>query len=273
MPARVLVVEDNPTNLQLMMYLLHAFGHAATAAQDGLSGLEAAQKERFDLILCDVLMPGIDGYEFARRFKEGSGGKPPLVAVTALAMVGDKERLIAGGFDGYVSKPINPETFVAEIEHYLPAALQSQKAQPPVTTSGVPALRKKGPVVLAVDDVQVNLDLVRSSLEPFGYQVLEARDVAEGIEKAQATKPALILCDMHMTGGDGFELLSSVKSSSDLHDVPFFFLSSTAWKTTDQIRGMQLGAAKFILRPIDPQTLRDEVALAISEERGDNTCR
>jgi len=273
MPARVLVVEDNPTNLQLMMYLLGAFGHAATAAQDGLTGLVIAQSQQFDLILCDVLMPGIDGYEFARRFKEGSGAKPPLVAVTALAMVGDRERLMGGGFDGYLSKPINPETFVAEIERYLPAEFQSKNAQPSAPAGDAAPSRSTGPIILAVDDIQVNLDLVRSSLEPFGYQVIEAHDVAEGIEKARSIKPALILCDMHMTGGDGFELLGSVKSSSELHDVPFFFLSSTAWKTTDQIRGMQLGAEKFILRPIDPLALRDEVATALSGKHGDDTRR
>ena len=273
MGARVLVVEDNPTNLQLMLYLLGAFGHEASAAPDGLSGLNLAQNESFDLILCDVLMPGIDGYEFARRFKTGSGTKPPLVAVTALAMVGDKEKLIAGGFDGYIPKPINPETFVTEIERFLPSELHSEKVQPPASTTDAPAGRKTGPVILAVDDIQLNLDLVRSSLEPFGYQIHEAHNVAEGIEKALSIKPALILCDMHMPGGDGFELLSAVKNSADLHDVPFFFLSSTAWRTSERIRGMQLGAAKFILRPIDPLALRDEIALATSGEHGDDTRR
>ncbi len=273
MPARVLIVEDNPTNLQLMLYLLGAFGHQVTAAQDGLSGLHSAQTTHFDLILCDVLMPGIDGHEFARRFKAGTGPKPPLVAVTALAMVGDKETLIAGGFDGYIPKPINPETFVTEIERYLPADLHSEKARPPKSTTDAPATRKTGPLILAVDDVQVNLDLLRSSLEPFGYRILEAHNVADGIEKAHSAKPALILCDMHMPDGDGFELLSAVKTSADLHDVPFVFLSSTAWQTSERIRGMQLGAAKFILRPIDPLALRDEIALAISGKHGDNTRR
>jgi two-component system cell cycle response regulator len=273
MTARVLVVEDNPANLQLMLYLLRAFGHEATAAQDGVSGLSCAQTTRFDLILCDVQMPGIDGYEFARRFKAGPGLRPPLVAVTALAMVGDKEKLIAGGFDGYISKPITPETFVSEIECFLPAEFHSGKTQAAPSTAEAPSNRKTGPVILAVDDIQVNLDLIRSTLEPFGYEVLEAHNVVEGIDVAQITKPSLILCDLHMAGGDGFELLNNVKTSSELHDVPFFFLSSTAWRPTEQIRGMQLGATKFILRPIDPMTLRNEIARAISGEHGDDTRR
>ena len=128
MPARILVVEDNPANLQLILYLLKAFGHVATPAADGASGLRAAQQDAFDLILCDVLMPGLDGFEFARRYKaEGEGKKPPLVAVTALAMVGDKEALLAAGFDGYIPKPIDPEKFVAQIEEYLPGGDDSRR--------------------------------------------------------------------------------------------------------------------------------------------------
>ena len=145
MPARVLVVEDNPTNLQLMLYLLKAFGHEATSSTDGLSGLSAARADRFDLILCDVLMPGIDGYEFARRFKSVPGEKAPLVAVTALAMVGDKEALIAGGFDGYIPKPIDPQTFVDEIEIYLPPHLRSTRSQRAQRAAEPAAEKRAGP--------------------------------------------------------------------------------------------------------------------------------
>ncbi|HTX02207.1 MAG TPA: response regulator [Candidatus Acidoferrales bacterium] len=271
MPTRVLVVEDNATNLQLMLYLLKTFGYEASAAQDGLSGLSAADVGHFDLILCDVLMPGIDGYEFARRFKSGLRARPPLIAVTALAMVGDKERLIASGFDGYIAKPINPESFIGEIEAFLPAAFRSVKGKPEESSREAAATRNSGPVILAVDDTQVNLDLVRSSLEPFGYQVVEARNAAEGFEKALAFRPSLILCDLHMQDGDGFDLLRNVKTSKELVGVPFFFLSSTAWQTSEQIRGMQLGAQRFILRPIDPLDLRDVVATAIAADNGHHT--
>lgn len=260
MPARVLVVEDNPTNLQLMLYLLNAFGHVAVPADDGPSGLRVAQQNGFDLILCDVLMPGIDGFEFARRFKsEATNDRPPLIAVTALAMVGDKEALLAAGFDGYVAKPIEPETFVSQIEAYLPTRLRSTPPRP---------AEPDGPAILMVDDVQTNIDLVRSSLQPFGYRIVEAHNVKEGIELAHRVRPALILCDLHMAGGDGFELLRDVKESPELHDIPFFFLSSTAWRTSEQVRGMQLGAKKFLLRPIDPKTLRDEVEAALAEPSG-----
>ena len=118
MSARILVVDDNASNLDLMLYLLHAFGHETRAACNGIEGWEAAKSEPFDLILTDILMPGIDGYELAKRVAS-LPGRPPIVAVTALAMSGDRDRLMESGFDDYLSKPIDPTTFASQIEHYL----------------------------------------------------------------------------------------------------------------------------------------------------------
>ena len=119
--ARVLVIEDNPTNLQLMVYLLRAFGHTPLEALDGETGLELARRESPDLVLCDIHLPGMDGFGVARQLK----GHPalsgiPLVAVTALAMVGDRDRIISAGFNGYITKPIAPETFIGQVETFLP---------------------------------------------------------------------------------------------------------------------------------------------------------
>jgi CheY-like chemotaxis protein len=118
--ASILVIDDNQANLDLMMYLLRAFGHAPDGCSDGVTGLEAARTGGYSLVLCDILMPGIDGYEFARRFKSDERlRETPLVAVTALAMPGDRERVSEVGFDGYLPKPIEPETFVERVEAFL----------------------------------------------------------------------------------------------------------------------------------------------------------
>ena len=122
MAARVLVIEDNRPSLELMTYLLHAFGHTPLEAYDGLDGLEAIRRERPDLVICDIDLPKLDGYALAGRAKADPVIRDiPLVAVTALAMVGDRDRAIRAGFDGYLAKPIEPETFVQEIESYLSA--------------------------------------------------------------------------------------------------------------------------------------------------------
>jgi two-component system, cell cycle response regulator len=123
MSGRILVVDDNRANLDLMLYLLQAFGHEAVGVSDGLAAHEAARAGDFALILTDILMPGIDGYELAARLKSDAAlAATPLIAVTALAMAGDRERIKAAGFDGYIAKPIDPQTFVAQIESYLKPA-------------------------------------------------------------------------------------------------------------------------------------------------------
>jgi len=107
--ARVLLIEDNAANMELMTYLLQAFGHATLAARDGKEGLEIAQREDPDLIVCDIQLPVMNGYEVARRIKADPALRNiPLVAVTAYAMVDDRRKTLAAGFDGYLTKPIAP---------------------------------------------------------------------------------------------------------------------------------------------------------------------
>lgn len=122
MNARILIVEDNPTNLDLITYLLRALGYDIACETDGKAGLARALSGEFDLVLTDILMPNMDGLEFARRFKaDPRAAGTPLVAVTALAMTGDRERILAAGFDGYIAKPIEPQKFAAQITEFLNA--------------------------------------------------------------------------------------------------------------------------------------------------------
>src|SRR4051812_2065122 len=110
MSARILIIEDKQANLDLMTYLLEAFGHSVKTAMDGEEGLAALRREAPDVVVCDINLPRIDGYEVARQIRADPALRPlPLIAVTALAMVGDREKVLAAGFDGYIAKPIAPE--------------------------------------------------------------------------------------------------------------------------------------------------------------------
>lgn len=122
--ARILIIEDNAVNMQLMVYLLTAFGHSVLEAPDGQSGLALVQAQAPDLILCDLQLPDIHGFEVVRQIKamEGAAGHTPVVAVTALAMVGDRDQTMTAGFDGYISKPIEPQLFVGQVEGFLRTA-------------------------------------------------------------------------------------------------------------------------------------------------------
>jgi two-component system, cell cycle response regulator len=119
-PARILVVEDNEDNLTLTDYLLRAYGYTPLLARSGEEGLRIAVEMRPDLILLDVRMPGMDGYQAAAAIRSTPGlERTRVVAVTASAMAGDRERIAAAGFDGYIQKPIDPETLLARLEPFL----------------------------------------------------------------------------------------------------------------------------------------------------------
>ena len=265
MPARILIVEDNATNLDLMAYLLGAHGHEVVGAGDGAEGLEQLQRERFDLILTDVLMPRMDGFAFVTRAKHDAGAACPIVAVTALAMVGDRDRIVDGGFDGYIAKPIDPESFVHEVDGFLAPTLRSSGASraPSDAESSVSGAMPRGRTILVVDDVPTNALVVRAALEPFGYTIVDARSAADAIAAARRLRPDLVLTDVHMPDASGYDLIRAFKDDATLADIPFVFLSSTYWHESERARGLALGAKRFLLRPIDPRTLVEEIGAAL----------
>ncbi len=129
MKAKILLIEDNPQNRYLATFLLEQHGHEIIQAETGPQGLELAAKLVPDLILLDIQLPGMDGHAVARALKSDPHLKSiPIVAVTSYAMVGDREKCLAAGAEGYIEKPINPLTFVAEIEHFLPPSRQEPTA-------------------------------------------------------------------------------------------------------------------------------------------------
>ena len=123
MNSRLLIIEDNEQNMYLMRFLLEKAGYTVEGAEDGRKGVELALRCRPEAILLDIQLPGMDGYAVAAALKrEDELAGVPIIAVTSYAMVGDREQILAAGATGYIEKPIDPETFVAEIARYLPAA-------------------------------------------------------------------------------------------------------------------------------------------------------
>ena len=135
MSARIVLIEDNGTNLDLMSFLLRSFGHKTIEASSGEEGLALILREAPDLVLCDLDLPGIDGFQVIQRLRAEKGlDRTPAIAVTAYAMAGDRERTLRAGFDGYIPKPIVPETFVQQIEGFVTAGRRS-KARAGISTA------------------------------------------------------------------------------------------------------------------------------------------
>jgi two-component system cell cycle response regulator DivK len=120
--ARILVIEDNATNMSLTVFLLQNAGHTVVGAADAEHGLTVAHADRPDLILMDIQLPGMDGLEATGLLKgDDSTRSIPVLALTALVMKGDEERIRAAGCDGYISKPMDYQKFLATIARHLPS--------------------------------------------------------------------------------------------------------------------------------------------------------
>ncbi len=117
---RILVVEDNEDNMLLVRFMLEKNGYEVIEARDGAEGVALAIQEKPDLVIMDIQLPDINGLEATKRIRASEAdGNIPIIALTSFAMVGDRERALAAGCTGYIEKPINPETFMTEIEKYL----------------------------------------------------------------------------------------------------------------------------------------------------------
>jgi two-component system cell cycle response regulator len=259
--VRILVIEDNPTNLELMIYLLKAFGYEVLSATDGEAGFDLVRRVEPALIICDIGLPKMDGYALCAQLKKHPALREiPLVAVTALAMVGDRDKVLAAGFDGYIAKPITPETFVSQVEKFLRSNQRpTQRPASPISSEQIAPKRPHRGTILAVDNVAANLELDKSILEPFGYQVITADNVRDALELAREKHPDLILSDLNMPGRDGFDLIKSIRDDSELRSIIIVIHSASMISEQDRERALALGADQFIRRPLEPQVLLDVI--------------
>lgn len=118
---KILYIEDNPQNMRLIKRLLGIEGYEVIGAADGLKGISMALREKPDLILMDIHLPGIDGIETTSRIKSMNElSHIPIIALTAAAMRGDKERIVGSGCDDYLAKPVNKDELMKKLQEYMP---------------------------------------------------------------------------------------------------------------------------------------------------------
>jgi two-component system cell cycle response regulator len=262
MSARILIVEDNPVSLELMRYLVQAVGHQAVCAGNGEAALTSARETPPDLVLCDINLPGMDGHAVAAAMRADAALQAvPLVAVTASAMAEEREHMLASGFDGFLSKPIEPANFLAVVHGFLASRQGARTPRPE-------ASRHAAAEILLLDDTPINLELERSLLLSHGYGVHHAYGVDQALKLARSAPPDLIIAEAGMTDDSAFEFLREIRSDLHLCEIPFIFVTSARADAASRALGLRLGANRYLLRPLPAQRLLDEVAMCVAESRG-----
>lgn len=275
--ARILLIEDNRDHLELMAYLLRAQGHTVLSAGSAESGRTMMQCcQDIDLIICDIRLGNASGIDLVRTLrKSGRFSSVPIVAVTAGSM-GQAAEAFDAGFSRYLLKPIEPETFVAEINGCLAGKCNPGSVQPAVTMP--PALAEassSGPhaTILAVDDKSANLDLITAMLQPLEHRVITARGVEEAMGRARKDGPDLLLTDVHMGDGTGFDLIRAIQLDAVLRRIPWLVTSATYLTMDARAKDFRLDESNFILQPWEPQVLIGKIRERLRGTKHGSTAR
>ncbi|MBE7559935.1 response regulator [bacterium] len=193
--AKILYIEDNETNRDMLSRRLELEGHEVLLAEDGPSGLLRARQDRPDLILLDMSLPGMDGWELAAQLRAEAGARRvPLVALTAHAMPGDRERCLAAGCDDYDTKPVDVARLLAKIEAHLGRAAHPTPLSPAPPEPAEPEIAR--PTLLLVEDDDLSRDFLSRRIGMEGYVVETAADGPAALARLEERDFDLVLLDV-----------------------------------------------------------------------------
>jgi len=278
--VKLLLIEDNELNRDMLSRRLQRLGYEVLVAVDGQRGVAMAQLERPDLVIMDLSLPGIDGWEATRLLKadpETAGIR--IVALTAHAVSSDREHAIAAGCDDYDTKPVDLPRLLGKIERLLgitpqgsviplppaqaPAPAAPEPRPSPVVSGGqaassTPAPASRGIKLLIVEDNELNRDMLSRRLRRHGYEIVIALNGEQGVEMAQSELPALILMDMSLPGLDGWEATRLLKAAPDTHSIPIIALTAHAM-TSDRDKAMAAGCDDYDTKPVEIKRLLGKI--------------
>jgi two-component system cell cycle response regulator len=253
-----------PANTRLLEAKLAADYYIVKSALDGFEAIELAKTWQPDLILLDVMMPGIDGYECCRRLKNDPATMHiPVVMVTALGAPAERVRGLEAGADDFLTKPVQLETLMARVRSLirLKRLLDEWRARGETartlglgkTLPSVP--RIAGAKVLVVEDWDAGAQVLQDALELEGVITNRARDAAEALSMTARCRYDLVVLSLSMTAGDPLMLASQLRAGDETHEIPLLIIAEPDMKAR-LLRSFDLGANDWLLRPVDGNELR-----------------
>jgi two-component system, cell cycle response regulator len=264
MTARILIVDDVPANTRLLEAKLSAEYYQVDSARDGFQALDKARDWQPDLILLDVMMPGMDGFECCRKLKADSATLHiPVVMVTAL---GDRAERLSGleaGADDFLTKPVEYETLMARVRSLvrLKRLLDEWRARGETARSlGLTGERPPAPTIagahaLVIDDWDLGAQTVEKVLGLDGVAVSRAHSGADALAMSAANPYDLIVLSLALIEEDPLKLASSLRAADATHDIPMLLIAEPE-ERDNILRGFDLGANDWLVVPIDENELR-----------------
>ena len=247
---QILLAEDNEVNQIVATGMLTELGHQVIVVADGSEAVSTVKQQDFDLVLMDCQMPGLDGYKATREIRQweiDQNRRPALIiALTANALSGDKERCLAAGMDDYVSKPFTMTTLAATIARNLKEDNAGDSANPE-------------PQILVVDDNSINQQVTKAMLDEFGYRVKIASDGDEALLAMRATQFDLVLMDCHMPVRDGYDTTREIRrleyKAANGSRVPVVAVTADLMQSNRE-RCLDCGMDDYVSKPFTQEQLR-----------------
>ncbi|WP_426343667.1 response regulator [Pseudoduganella sp. R-32] len=261
MSARILIIEDNQANMDLMTYLLQAFGHRPLCASDGEMGVALATSEKPDLILCDLHLPKLDGPGVLARLRADPATQAiPILAASALPVTDGCAALRRAGFSGCLPKSMEPDVLIPALESFLPAHLRRASAQPvpataaPAAPSAAAAAPLASPArsrVLLLDAAPENSGLVAAILAHSGYSVSTAANPMDAGVLLDGHQFDLVLCELGLLEAGRLAFLGDALEMAP--GLPVLLIRPD---DEDELGTLGAGRKRSVLsHPLDPQQL------------------
>ena len=240
MKKKVLVIDDEPDIREIVRLYLTDEGCAVIEASNGQEGILKAQTEQPDLIILDIMLPGINGFEVAKHLKDDPNTKHiPIIILSVLA----QDSQYRQGILDYISKPFRPEDLVATVRKSF---------------SKVNGKTNKKTVLIVDDDPDI-VDVISICLKDNEISPEKAYNGPEALEKVKTGKTDLILLDINMPGMNGFEVIKHLKSDKETCDIPIVVLTGTHISEEDRKHGLTLGVTKYLTKPFSADDLVKEI--------------
>jgi two-component system, cell cycle response regulator len=276
MSARILVVDDVPTNLKLLEVRLSAEYFEVILASNGAQALEICERGQCDIVLLDVMMPGMDGFEVARRIKSNPATHHiPVVMVTALDQPADRVKGLDAGADDFLTKPVDDIALVARVRSLVRLKMATDEMRMRVATSrqigvsdpATEAINDEGMNgrILIVEDHAVTAERVTAALSR-QHTVAVASDPQEALFRAAEGKFDLLIISIDLKDYDGLRLVGQIRSLERTRYMPILLIANTDQKAR-LLRGLDLGANDYLLRSADKNEMIARVRTQVRRRR------